>query len=310
MTTAELENLIAQNRSALASLRAAGTVARPLLEALEARLDALVQEYQAQWAAANDDEKKAIHGGLSAFLHSVDRLSADGPNLPASEMHKAFASNARIYGIALWTILGCAAMIILVLVLARRARAWGMPDEIASALPLVTFMGALGGFLTAIQSFGRYVGNRQFLRSWTLYYFLFPLKGAGLAIIVFFLVHTDLGQQQLNLGTGVPVPTATTNALARAKPANAPADLGTLAITNAATNVTLVKLELSSAPAGGKKPNLVLALLVAALTGMFANQAIEMLATVFSVIFKKVEGKDPHHDEAGPPSTGKPTAKP
>jgi len=49
---------------------------------------------------------------------------------------------------------------------------------------------------------------------------------------------------------------------------------------------------------------------VAALTGMFANQAIEMLATVFSVIFKKVEGKDPHHDEAGPPSTGKPTAKP
>jgi hypothetical protein len=116
-----------------------------------------------------------------------------------------------------------------------------------SVLFMVILMGALGGFLHLASSMANYVGNRQLLRSWIIYYFLIPVQGAALAPVVYLLLRVGV----LN-------------------PANtAPGDYS---------------------PADSL--NLIGIYAFAALTGLFSKQAIEMLADVFSTIFKKVNAKD------------------
>jgi hypothetical protein len=51
---------------------------------------------------------------------------------------------------------------------------------------LVMLIGALGALLAASRSLANFVGNKTFEPSWSLYYLLRPLFGAGLAAIVFF----------------------------------------------------------------------------------------------------------------------------
>lgn len=116
-----------------------------------------------------------------------------------------------------------------------------------SVLFMVILMGALGGFLHLASSMANYVGNRQLLRSWIIYYFLIPVQGAALAPVVYLLLRVGV----LN-------------------PANT--------------------------PTGSESPtdslNLIGIYAFAALTGLFSKQAIEMMADVFSTIFKKVNAKD------------------
>jgi len=121
----------------------------------------------------------------------------------------------------------------------------GRPTEQA-VLWMVILMGALGGFLRLASSMANYVGERQLLRSWVIYYILTPLQGAALAPLVYLLLR-----------------------------------VGVLSPANATVNGRPTE-----------SLNLIGIYAFAALTGLFSKQAIEMMADVFSTIFKKVSAKD------------------
>jgi cell division septation protein DedD len=120
------------------------------------------------------------------------------------------------------------------------------PSE-GDVLFMVMLLGALGGFLRLASSLANYVGNRQLLKSWIIYYFLTPIQGAALAPVVYLLLRVGV--------------------LNPANPAQG-----------------------STSPADSL--NLIGIYAFAVLTGLFSKQAIEMLADVFSTIFKKAETKD------------------
>ena len=120
------------------------------------------------------------------------------------------------------------------------------PSE-GDVLFMVMLLGALGGFLRLASSMANYVGNRQLLKSWIIYYFLTPIQGAALAPVVYLLLRVGV--------------------LNPANPAQG-----------------------STSPADSL--NLIGIYAFAVLTGLFSKQAIEMLADVFSTIFKKAETKD------------------
>ncbi len=60
------------------------------------------------------------------------------------------------------------------------------------ALLMVILMGALGGFLHLTSSLAKYVGNRQLLRSWAIYYLLMPVEGSALAVVVYLLLRVGV----------------------------------------------------------------------------------------------------------------------
>lgn len=119
------------------------------------------------------------------------------------------------------------------------------PSE-GNVLFMVMLLGSLGGFLRLASSLANYVGNRQLLKSWIIYYLLTPIQGAALAPLIYLLLRV-----------GVLNPATTTG---------------------------------SSSPTTSL--NLIGIYAFAGLTGLFSKQAMEMLADVFSTIFKKSETKD------------------
>ena len=129
---------------------------------------------------------------------------------------------------------------------AQKVKGPNKPTE-GTVLYMVMLLGALGGFLRLASSVANYVGNRQLLQSWIIYYLLTPIQGAALAPVVYLLLRVGV----LN-------------------PANP--QQGTYSPTDSL--------------------NLIGIYAFAALTGLFSKQAIEMLADVFSTIFKKVNAKD------------------
>lgn len=76
-------------------------------------------------------------------------------------------------------------------------------------IAIVAISGALGGYIHAMTAFGAYVGNREFKRSWTLWYIARPTIGGVLAVVTYFVMRsfgvlaTDV--QQAGTGTMVPV---------------------------------------------------------------------------------------------------------
>ena len=117
------------------------------------------------------------------------------------------------------------------------------PATEIDVLIMVMLMGTLGGLLRLISSFAKYVGNRQLLQSWMIYYILMPLESAALAPLVYLLLRVGvLAPAQMN----------------------------------------------GSSPA----MNLYGIYAIAGMTGLFSKQAMDMLAEVFAVIFKKVKAKD------------------
>lgn len=137
------------------------------------------------------------------------------------------------------------------------------PTE-ASVLFMVILLGGLGGFLHLASSMANYVGNRQLLRSWVVYYFLIPFQGAALAPIVYLLLRVGV-LNPANSQPGSASPTASLNLI------------GIYAF--------------------------------AALTGLFSKQAIEMMAEVFSTIFKRVNAKDALDKSKPETGTAKPAGK-
>jgi hypothetical protein len=120
------------------------------------------------------------------------------------------------------------------------------PSE-RDVLFMVMLLGALGGFLRLASSLANYIGNRQLLKSWIIYYLLTPIQGAALAPVVYLLLRVGV----LNPANTAPGSTSPADSL-----------------------------------------NLIGIYAFAVLTGLFSKQAIEMLADVFSTIFKKAETKD------------------
>lgn len=57
---------------------------------------------------------------------------------------------------------------------------------------LVTIAGALGSLVHGFRSLFWYVGNRAFVRSWILMYFLLPFIGSSLSLIFYFVLRGGL----------------------------------------------------------------------------------------------------------------------
>ncbi len=79
-----------------------------------------------------------------------------------------------------------------------------------SVLFMVILMGALGGFLHLASSMANYVGNRELLRSWIIYYFLIPFQGAALAPVVYLLLRVGV-LNPANTAPGAASPTDSLN---------------------------------------------------------------------------------------------------
>jgi hypothetical protein len=59
-------------------------------------------------------------------------------------------------------------------------------------LGLIASAGGIGGLLHLVTSLGNFVGTRQLLRSWLLFYYLRPWVGAGLGIVFYFVLRTGV----------------------------------------------------------------------------------------------------------------------
>lgn len=57
---------------------------------------------------------------------------------------------------------------------------------------LVACAGAAGGLLHLLSSVGHYVGARQLVRSWLLFYYLRPIVGALLGVFVYLILRTGV----------------------------------------------------------------------------------------------------------------------
>ena len=82
--------------------------------------------------------------------------------------------------------------------LARSAGAEAQPPDpsdgpsTTTILLLVLLVGALGGALHGISSFADFVGNRQFVSNWGLWYLVRPYVGGVLAVIVYLALRSNL----------------------------------------------------------------------------------------------------------------------
>ena len=67
-----------------------------------------------------------------------------------------------------------------------------------SLLKLVLCVGGIGGLLHLLTSLGRFVGSRTLERSWVLFYLLRPPIGAGLGLLVYFILRMSVLAQGTN----------------------------------------------------------------------------------------------------------------
>lgn len=248
-TQEEIASLITQVRCRIKLIARTTGEESVILDAFLDRVTALEADFKAKlpdYAIWPDGAAELLKSKLESLLETLNRVVSDGPTNYDSEMHKAYSSDATIFLLSLWAMLGTSMMIWLVWQL------WPGEREnvpMLQMLPLITVLGALGGYINCLQSFGRYVGNRQLLRSWTVYYLVFPLKGSGLALLVFLFLKMGIVTVQLGKASAQ--------------------GFGTIGYC-----------------------------LVAGMSGLFANHAVEMLGSLLAIIFKPVTGKDDHREAA------------
>lgn len=248
VTQKEIESLLAQAGARIQLVEPLVGKGNTVLEAFASHLAKTKQDYQTMlpnWATVADADADRLKRTLNELLDAINRIVSDGPTTAESEMHKAYSSDTTICLLSVWAIVGTSMMLWLIWEL------WPGEREKVPAqqmLPLIAVFGALGGYINCLQSFGRYVGNRQLLRSWTVYYLVFPLKGAGLALLVFLFLKMGIVTIQL----------------------------GDKAIKGLDT---------------------VGYCLIAGMSGLFANHAVEMLGSLLAIIFKPVTGKDELRDK-------------
>lgn len=69
-------------------------------------------------------------------------------------------------------------------------------------LLLILFVGAFGASISALKSLADFLGNRDYLESWLLYYLIQPFEGAGVAFLLYVAVRAGFfGPSSLELTT-------------------------------------------------------------------------------------------------------------
>lgn len=193
---------------------------------------------EAQWSALPPAEQAQRFAALVRFEDSLRILmGTDGPASPSSIMFRDYVSNTWVVLIALFAFLGTAGMLLLIhqnwtiatsgiqnhhkgvqataqpiAALPAGATASNTPaadivlqgPEEKDVLLMVMMMGALGGFIHLTSSVTKYIGNREFLRSWVIYYLLMPVEGAGLAVTVYLVVRVGVLNPASSNGTTTP----------------------------------------------------------------------------------------------------------
>jgi len=66
-------------------------------------------------------------------------------------------------------------------------------------IALVALMGALGGLVHGVSSFGTYVGNRELRTSWLWWYYLKPVLASIVAVLVFLVFRAGLGTPDIGI---------------------------------------------------------------------------------------------------------------
>ena len=74
-------------------------------------------------------------------------------------------------------------------------------SDMIGILTLIAIMGALGGIVHGISSFTTFVGNRELKTSWMWWYFLKPVLGAAVALVVYLVFRSGFGGSDLSLGS-------------------------------------------------------------------------------------------------------------
>lgn len=115
---------------------------------------------------------------------------SEEPTDPKSIMYRAFASNPWIVGLTVVSVAATGAA--LWLVVRQWPAATGEKPGEAEVLLMIILMGALGGLVHLTSSFAKFVGNRQLLRSWLIYYLLMPIEGAALAPMIYLLLRAGV----------------------------------------------------------------------------------------------------------------------
>jgi hypothetical protein len=90
---------------------------------------------------------------------------------------------------------------------------WEASGDLRLALVAQT-AGLLGAFVHAATSFATYVGNRQLIRSWALWYVLRPFIGMTLALVVYFVLRGGFMSPQAETSSISPYGVAALAALA------------------------------------------------------------------------------------------------
>ncbi len=173
---------------------------------------------EARWATLSAEDQEERRQTLLRLRDSVQVLtSADGPADPHSIMYRDYVSNRGVIALTLFALLGTVAVLVAVYLNWPRATsddlnsprqkqlaAQAAPPVAAGAniispgpeekdvLLMVMLMGSLGGFIHLTSSLTKYIGNRQLVRSWVIYYLLMPLEGAGLAVTVYLMVRVGV----------------------------------------------------------------------------------------------------------------------
>lgn len=162
--------------------------------------------------AIEQDDRLA---GLLRFKDAIGILAgADGPSDPASIMFREYVSNGWVILMTAFGLLGTIGTLLLIYFFwapatqripkgapAQQTAVVGTAPHAEEVFPgpreqdvlvMVIFMGALGGFIHLTSSIAKFIGNRQFLRSWIIYYLLMPCEGSGLAVILYLMVRVGV----------------------------------------------------------------------------------------------------------------------
>ena len=145
---------------------------------------------------------------LDPFKVSFQSSNAPGPDDPGHWMFLKHASNLSIfilvlYGFILLAAIGFGFWCLLPEVMDASIASAGTEASESTAgnsermlsswekkfQVLVVCSGALGGLVHLFSSLGIYVGGRQLLRSWLLFYYFRPVVGGILALFVYFVLR-------------------------------------------------------------------------------------------------------------------------
>ncbi len=143
--------------------------------------------------APNDDMNTLAHDPDSDTGFASTGEQGSGTQRLAVVLYLAAVAAALMYCLVrLWPEAGAdGAWSKQVIVFWRSAPVPNVSDDVRLLL-LVIVAGGLGSFIHAATSFVDYVGNRKFVASWMLWYFMRPVIGSALALVLYMAVRGGL----------------------------------------------------------------------------------------------------------------------